>query len=461
MFVYNRCTTDARVLREAATLQAAGHEVQIVAVLDTTTSPRELLPNGVQILRIDRRPLHYRLAWWVRGRRRGFKLGARRIARSVALRAIRPTGDRPPPEDAVVQQLLQERPVLRVMVLPIGPLLALLALSSAAIRRVLYAAHKPLMYTDYWGRGYRAAATAEFDVVHAHDLNTLPVAALIARHSPAQLVYDAHELYPEVSTLSALERWTWRRIEPGLVRQADRVITVCDSIAQEISARYRVPVPHVLLNCPSRYEDVDPAASPLRAAAGLESDARRLILYQGGFAPNRGLRELALAMHQLDGAVLVMMGWGRLEDELVALIRAERLERRVVMLPAVPREQLHRWTSGADIGAIPYQPVGLNNTFSTPNKLFEYMAAGIPIAATRLPEIAKIVDGHAIGVTFERVEPDQIAAAIRRMLDDPAELAAMRTRALAIRGRYTWEHEEAKLLAVYDGLANGRAASGR
>ncbi len=103
MLVYNRCTTDARVLREAATLRELGnHEVSIVAVLDPTTVPRELLPNGVQILRIDRRPVHYRLAWWVGGRRRALKLSARRALREVAVRTMFRGDERPPADEGAI-----------------------------------------------------------------------------------------------------------------------------------------------------------------------------------------------------------------------------------------------------------------------------------------------------------------------------------------------------------------------
>jgi glycosyltransferase involved in cell wall biosynthesis len=296
-------------------------------------------------------------------------------------------------------------------------------------------------------------AGRRFDVFHAHDLNTLPVAALLARRLSGRLVYDAHELYPDVSTLSRLESRTWRRVEPTLIGHADRVLTVCDSISEELSRRYDVAAPVVLLNCPPRSGPVDRSDSPLRESAGLGQDAAgALILYQGGFAPNRGLPELIRAMHSVEGAVLVLLGWGRLEADLEALVQAESLQRKVRILPPVDPDELPLWTAGADIGAIPYQPVGLNNTFSTPNKLFEYIAAGVPIVATRLPEITRIVEGHGLGLTFAQVEPTQIAAAITQLLHDPAERAAIRARAAAVREQYTWEHQARKLLALYEEL---------
>jgi glycosyltransferase involved in cell wall biosynthesis len=309
------------------------------------------------------------------------------------------------------------------------------------------------MYLDFWGRAYRSAARHSFDVVHAHDLNTLPVAARLARDTGADLVYDAHELFPETSTLSPLERRVWRSLEPRLIRRADRVLTVCDSIAEELARRYRIAKPGVVLNCPPQQRAIDPDESPLRAAAGLDGQSGvRLILYQGGFAPNRGLPELIHAMRTIDAAVLVLMGWGALHDELVRLVAANRLADRVRILPPVESRELLLWTAGADVGVIPYQPVGLNNFYSTPNKLFEYLAAGVPIAATRLPEIARIVDGHGIGATFDVVDPSSIAEAISGILADERSRAHMRERALAVRSQYTWERQASELLALYETL---------
>lgn len=461
MFVYNRCTTDVRVLREATTLRRAGHEVTIFAVLDATTQRQEDRPDGTHIIRIDRRPLHYRLVWFVRGRRRSLRLGARRAVRRLVMLALMlaPSQRAAALREAVERRGIGSSDAVNFALLPLAPPALAVSWLSTRARKLLYRAHKPLMYVDFWGRAYRSALSAcSFDVVHAHDLNTLPVAALLARTTGAELVYDAHELFPETSTLSPLERRVWRLLEPPLIRRADRVLTVCDSIADELARRYRIAKPRVLLNCPPEQRLARPEESPLRAAAGLDGRAeQRLILYQGGFAPNRGLIQLVRAMRAINGATLVLMGWGSLEAELARLVASEGLGTRVRMLPPVESRDLLRWTAGADIGVIPYQPVGLNNLYSTPNKLFEYLAAGVPIAATRLPEISRIVDGHRIGATFEVVEPSAIAAAINGILADEPARAQMRERALAIRSQYTWERQESELRTLYENL---RAPSG-
>lgn len=333
-----------------------------------------------------------------------------------------------------------------------------LAPLSRIPRRTLMRFHKPFMFTDFYWRSFRLIAQAPADVYHAHDLNTLPVAALLARVTRGRLVYDSHELYTEISTLSPRERAVWRVVERLLIRRADRVITVCESIADELARRYGIEKPTIVLNCPSARQQLEPSgdANILRARAGLASGAEPIVLYQGGFAPNRGLETLIEAMVHVERGVLVMMGWGRLEVGLRHLIRERGLAERVVITGPVPQHALLGYTRGADIGVIPYRAVGLNNYYTTPNKLFEYMGAGIPIACSRFPELVRFVEGLGIGATFDPEDPYDMAATLNRLLADPARLREMRAKVLATGKRFTWEAESVKLLAAYATTSTAR-----
>jgi glycosyltransferase involved in cell wall biosynthesis len=264
-------------------------------------------------------------------------------------------------------------------------------------------------------------------------------------------VYDAHELYPEISTLSAGEARVWRAVERRLIRRADRVVTVCESIADELVARYGVDEPLVLLNCPP-LTGLAEGGSSLRERLGLDDVTEPIVLYQGGFAPNRGLPELVRAAGLLDEGILVLMGWGSLEGELRQLTARLGLERRVRFAAPVPRSALVECAAGADVGVIPYEPVGLNNTYSTPNKLFDFMAAGLPIVASDLPELARFVGSLGIGVTFPRVTPELISAAIESVLADDEAARQMGANGRKASRTFCWEVESAKLVAMYSGL---------
>jgi glycosyltransferase involved in cell wall biosynthesis len=230
------------------------------------------------------------------------------------------------------------------------------------------------------------------------------------------------------------------------------VITVNDSIADELARRYGVPRPVVVRNCP---RTVGPAprreASPLRGRAGVPAEAP-ILLYQGMFMPYRGLENLVRSVRGITRAHLVLLGWGPLRDSLSALARAEGVAHRVRFLEGVPLADLLAWTAGADVGAIPTRHVGLNNYFTTPNKLFEYCAAGVPVVASRFPELSRYVDGLGLGRTFDPESPLDIAAAVNALLDDPGALARARANVARAAAGLTWEAESRVLLEIYAGL---------
>jgi glycosyltransferase involved in cell wall biosynthesis len=146
------------------------------------------------------------------------------------------------------------------------------------------------------------------------------------------------------------------------------------------------------------------------------------------------------------------MGWGPLLDGLKSLAATEGVSDRVTFIDPVPMDDLLEVTAGADLGVIPYRNVGLNNFYTSPNKLFEYAAAGVPVVASAFPELVKVVEGQQIGRTFDPDDPASIADAVNAALEDPAERARLRNNAAAAAGRFTWEGEARILLEAYQSL---------
>jgi glycosyltransferase involved in cell wall biosynthesis len=317
--------------------------------------------------------------------------------------------------------------------------------------RLLMRFHKPLMFIDYYWRAFKVARKWEPTTVHAHDLLTLPAAVALKLRTHCRVVYDAHELYPEISTLSRREKKVWQVLERALIGYADEVITVCSSIATELTQRYRLSIdPIVLHNCSPTHalaSQHNPAL--LRSRFDIQGSPEPIILYQGGFIPNRGLSNLIRAAHHLNRGLIALMGWGRLEGELTDLIASEGLKGRVLIAPPVPQKELLDYTAAAAVGVIPYENVGLNNFYSAPNKLFEYIAAGVPIAGSCFPEIRRVVEGFEIGATFNPTEPRDIATAIDIVLTDMSEGGDMRANVATAARQLCWEQESTKLLKLY------------
>ena len=226
--------------------------------------------------------------------------------------------------------------------------------------------------------------------------------------------------------------------------------------AEVMAERFRVPMPLIVMNC--SYRQARSAAPERRFHERLGLDAnRRVVLYHGGLFPERGIEQLIAAMPEIPGADLVLMGYGVLGAALPALIAASPAADRIHLLPAVPPDELHDWVAAADVVAMPIQPSTLNHRLTTPNKLFEAMASGVPVVASDLPGMATIVTETGCGVLCDPTDPASIAAAIRSIVEAPAaDREAMAERARrAADDTYNWEAQLDVLLAEY-GRLTGR-----
>ena len=320
------------------------------------------------------------------------------------------------------------------------------------IKKLLMIFHKPLSYIDYYKRSLKIILEDPADIYHAHDLNTLPLAVIAANRTGGRIIYDSHELFTEISNMSPLERLFARALERILIRHAHKVVTVNESIANELIKRYTINKPTIIMNCPTKFSNDNNIRHKIIQSILNINNNEPIILYQGGFSPHRGLDNLILATYYLTRGVLVLMGWGKLENELKRLVYEMHLENKVFFLDPVPQDVLIYYSSSAHLGVIPYQAVSLNNYYSTPNKLFEYIAAGIPVVGSDFPELKRIIEGYNIGRTFNPEDPKDIARAIEEVLNDPKQYEEMQKNVRRAAEIFNWENESQKLLELYDCL---------
>lgn len=499
MLVRNPCTHDQRVLREARTLAAHGYQVTIIAVNPRGDLPPREERDGFLIIRVEVNPLSVRLARgltmvlsWPSRRiyprlRRLVLVYPRRALRWLVRRAYRllaplvaplrpllaPAGGKEAPAEARSLPFRLLRLLAYGLSLPFilgGRLLRRGARAALAglrrleralaglARRAVMLFHDPLARLDYGSRCARALSDQPAHIYHAHDFNTLDVGYFLARRHRAKLVYDSHELNLEAGRLAevrGLQKWLLRAQERFLIRRADAVITVNRSIARILAHQYGIPPPAVVMNCPERAEAG--GGRSLREMAGVE-DGRRIVLYHGGLTAHRGLHQLIEASRWFQDAVLVLMGYGPLEAELRELAARPELAPRVRVLEPVPPEEVIDVVSTADIGVMPLQPAVKNYYYALPNKLFECLMAGVPVAASDFPEMAALISELGVGATFDPTDPRDIARAVNQLLASE-DLPRMRERArAAAERRYCWEVESRNLLELYHALTATPAA---
>jgi glycosyltransferase involved in cell wall biosynthesis len=320
-------------------------------------------------------------------------------------------------------------------------------------------------------------------IVHANDLNVLPAGYMLARAWRAALLYDSHELWTQLDAeWSPLLRWLFARLEGPLLRRADAVVTVNGAIARELAQMYGAPEPIVVMNCPELPQSAaatvsaaspeyrvgvtpdDPGQTRSRSASRSGVLIARppaateplAVIYQGVLDERgRGLEGLIDAVARLDGVRLTLRGPGARVGALQR--RVEELgTANVRIVPPVPMADLVRALDGYDVGVVAYLPLGKNFLFCSPNKLFEYMMAGLAVVCSDLPVLREVVTTADCGLLYAPGNADSLAEALRRLTQDRTLLATYKANALrAAKDRYNATVEEGRLLAVYHDLLTG------
>lgn len=402
MAVYGDITFDSRVRREARTLALAGYHVLIVCLAGGADAPD--LPQGVEVL--VRRP----------------------DRTSVLPRTPSPFWKAKPGQ---VAAFLRGAGWLRAYV--------------ANLRS--------------WGR-LAVATCGPVDLWHLHDLPSLAaVAPVVSGQVP--VVYDSHELFLEAGTARRLPspiRSLLRAYERRLVSKVSAVVTVNEAIAEVLRDRYRPGRIVVVHNCPDRWSPADPETMPLRRATGIPAGAR-IILYHGSLGLHRGIEQLieTLLRPGLENAHLVLLGSGPKREAYRSLADEPRWHGRLHVLDGVPPAELLSWIASADVGGVLIQRTTLNHYLSTPNKLFECLAVGVPVVASDFPVMRRIVaedPAGPLGVVCNPARVDEIAAALLSILElDGPAAASLRARCLiAARDRWNWQTESAELTGLYGDL---------
>jgi glycosyltransferase involved in cell wall biosynthesis len=297
----------------------------------------------------------------------------------------------------------------------------------------------------------KTAAQFSPEVFVAHDLPMLPVAHLACQRCGLKLVYDSHELYSE-QEFSSREKQRWAEIEAKYIGGCDAVITINPSIARELERRYRIKDVTVIYNA-DRTGELPVNRYLFHRAFGMDS-MQKVLLFQGGLSGGRNLEVLVEAMQLVQNPYLnlVIMGDGRLGTSLKKKVIALKLADRVHLHPAVPQSELVAFSSSADAGIIPYQATCLNNYYCTPNKLFEFIAAGLPILASDLPELRRMVQSHDIGLVGDMSSPGATAQLIDEFFSDSHRFTAWQQRVAEARKIICWEKEGEKLVAIFEAL---------
>ena len=309
----------------------------------------------------------------------------------------------------------------------------------------------PMFYAAFNFRLFFFLLFRKADVLVANDLDTLLPNYLVSKLKGVPVVYDSHEYFTGVPELenSPFKRGVWKRIERFILPKLKFIFTVNDSIAKLYKDEYKVEV-KVVRNVPmlSSLKKVDRWKT--KRELGLPGDKKIVLLQGAGINVDRGAEEAVMAMQYVSRAMLLIIGSGDVIDVLKQMVTDLKLQEKVRFIAKLPFEELLQYTHHADIGLTLDKDTNINYRFSLPNKVFDYIHAGIPVLASNLVEVRKIVEQHRAGAIAESHDPAHIAERINYMLSDPARLNEWSMNAKAAASELCWEKEGQALVEVYN-----------
>ena len=300
-----------------------------------------------------------------------------------------------------------------------------------------------LKYIEFCVRVIRYTRKKNIKLVNIHNLALLPMGVFLKWILKARLVYDAHELETETYGLCGLRQVIARHVERNLIKYTDLVIVVGDAINKWYRDNYGLSNIVTVLNCP---EFQKPQRTRRLHHELSIPEGRQIVIYQGGLVRGRGVELLlkAFAEYNDNKYVLVLMGYGELEPLIKEYTESYS---NIYLKEAVEPAIVLDYTASADVGVSYIDNPSLNDKFCLPNKLFEYISAGLPVIVNNAPEMRRVVNENKIGVVLDELTNQSLSRALDNISHmDPGSLSKYLRRTAEL---YSWNNQAQLMKSAY------------
>jgi glycosyltransferase involved in cell wall biosynthesis len=295
-------------------------------------------------------------------------------------------------------------------------------------------------YAEYNIRLFLFLLFSKTDILLSNDTDTLIANYLVSKIKNKPLVFDAHEMFPEVPEVinRKFVKNFWTKIENRIFPKLKYSYTVCKSIADIYNERYNIDM-KVVRNIPfanRKISDNKPICK----------NGKKIIVYQGAVNVGRGIECVIEAMQYIDDHVFYVIGDGDILPELKKLALYMCVEDKVIFLGKIPFEELSAYTACADIGVNILENRGLNYYYALPNRIFDFIRNNVMILSSDFPEIRRIVSHYKVGRLIDKYDPEYLATVISDMSSKPIDEDIFNI----ANKELTWEKETEVLLRIIE-----------
>ncbi|MBN1598524.1 MAG: glycosyltransferase [Bacteroidales bacterium] len=301
----------------------------------------------------------------------------------------------------------------------------------------------PLFYLNLNLRIIQYLIRNKTNIVVSNDLDTLPGCFIGSSIRRRTLVFDSHELFPEVPELVHRPkiRGIWKFLERYFVPKVKHGLTVCQSIADYYQDKYNSEFEVVRNVGNFKFDD---------EFEGIHKSEEITVLYQGALNYGRGIELAIESIRFSDNVKLWILGSGDIENRLKSMVKKHDLEDRVEFFGRIPLEDLWNYTPRAHIGISIEENLGLNYRYALPNKLFDYIQARIPVIVSDLPEMESIIKKYKIGKVLKERTPEALNSLIMELIENELKNESYFTNLEFAARELCWEREEHKVIKLFN-----------
>lgn len=278
------------------------------------------------------------------------------------------------------------------------------------------------------------------DIYFAEDFFTLPIVTLFAKVRKAKLYYNSREIYAFIGGLAKrplLQKFI-TSIEKFFIKYPDIVLTTGEMDSEFLEKFYGIKNMLVIRNIPLYQQPIQKVN--LREMYGI-GEQNLILLYQGIITQGRGISFILEALQKLPDVYFIILGDGQKKEYYKQMAIRYKVDERVIFVGQIDQRELIDYTTAADVGLSLIENISVSYYHALPNKLFEYIMAGLPVLSSDLPQMKKIVDNYKVGECIELKSADEIVDVINRWSKNPQVLESFKSNCAIAAKELNWQEE--------------------